>query len=297
MSRTAAIPLLTTVITFLFVVGAAAQQDPEPSGWTVIKADQPNSCIASGPISGNTSLDIAIIGAEFKLLVSSSDFHFADGTYPLVVSIDGGPSVQLNSLAEANVYSVAITHDLGVAFRSASLLTAIVGGNTYNFHFAHADEAMDATSKCAGELSFAEYYAHPPADIPGADGWKVVDNIQGTKKCSIRKNSEQVDTTIIHRGDGGILLVAGRVDWAFPSSQKKITIQIDDGAPLDADGWVFDDLVFVPIADPKTQDQLKQAKRVLWHLPWGDFLADVDGMSVALDALESCDKRRAAASN
>jgi hypothetical protein len=293
MDRFAAIPFLAILTAFLFAGGTSAQQNAEPGGWTVTKVD-PNSCLSGGPLSGNVSLDIAVIGPELKLLFSSPEFRFADGTYPITISIDGGAGVQLNSLAKADVFSIPISRDLGVAFRSASLLTAAVGGKIYNFRFAHADAAMDAASKCAGEPSFVEFYSHPPAEIPNADGWRIVDNIQGSKRCSIRKNSEQVDTSIIYRGNGGILLVAGRADWALRSQQVKVAIQIDGSPPLDFDGSTFDNLVLVPVVDPKIQNQLEQAKQLLWHLPWGDFQADVDGLPVALKALEDCDTRRAA---
>ena len=100
---------------------------------------------------------------------------------------------------------------------------------------------------------------------------------------------------LMRNRDGEIILVAGRGDWANPTGQTKITLQLDDAPPQELDASVFDNLVLSAIKDAALSDRLMHAGRLRWHLPWGDFRADIAGLSVAAEALRACDLRKKAA--
>jgi hypothetical protein len=186
---------------------------------------------------------------------------------------------------------VAIVPDLGKALRSASALTVTIESAAYTFSVSHADAAMDAASRCAGEPPYLESFAHPPQQIDGAGDWKLVDTAQ--TGCSLRRNGEQVDTMLVHNREGKFVLIAGRADWANPTGEAKVTLQLDDAPPQELEASVFDNLVLAPIKDPAMSDRLVHAMRLRWHLPWGDFAADIGGLGAALEALRACDSRRA----
>jgi len=275
------------------ILQTRAATPTDVGGWTIERYSEPHTCDAVGPVSGNVSLVIAIIGPEFLLLISSPEFDFAKGTYPVSISIDGGPQVTLNADGEEGTYAIAMVRGLGMALRSASTLTATAGNKTYTFAFQHADAAMDAASRCAGEPSYLESFAHPPQRIDGAGDWTLLDSLPGADHCSLRLNGAEVDTMLIRNKLGSLILMAGRSDWAFPAGAAKVTLQIDDAPPQDIDASVFNNLVFVPVKDRTTEEQLMHADHLRWHLPWGDFRAHIAGLNAAIDALRSCDQKKA----
>src|SRR5277367_76063 len=179
---------------------SVAHAESVVSGWTIEKFDQPRTCDAAGPFSGRAELAIAVMGPEFKLLVSPYDFHLASGACAIFISIDGGPKVAMNALGDGGVYAVALVRGLGMALRSASTLTVTIGSATYTFSVLRADAAMDAASSCAGEPSYVESFAHPPQQIDGAGDWKLVDSPQSG--CSVRRNGSEVDTMLMRNRDG-----------------------------------------------------------------------------------------------
>jgi hypothetical protein len=281
------------LVLFLIVGAARAASATNVEGWIISRVEPPNACEAAGPVSDNVQLVIAIIGPQTKLLFSSPDFHMTAGTYPVAISIDGGPKVALNALGEYGVYAIAMVHDLGVALRTASTLTAQVGGKSYDFTFRHADAAMDAASQCAGEPTFLEPFAQPPKAIQDASDWKLIDNLQGVDRCSLRRGGQQVDTMLSRNRDGQFILYAGRADWAFPTGKAKVSLQFDSAPPDELEAGVFDNLVIVSLRDAATEQKLLHASQLRWHLPWGDFQAKLDGLPVALDALAACDLKKA----
>jgi hypothetical protein len=285
--------LALAMVTTLLLGSVAYADDASALGsWTVARY-QSQSCAAQGPVSGNVALIILVMEPEFKLLISSPDFHIAEGTYPVSISLDGGPHVAVNALGEEGVYAIALVRNLGMALRSASTLTAIVGDNKYEFAIQHADAAMDAASRCAGEPSWGEFFSHPPREREGAGDWKLVDNLQGSDRCTLRLNGSDVDTMIMRNNDGQWILMAGRADWALPAGQVKISLQLDDAPAQDFDAPIFDNLVFVVLKDPALADHLPHTQQLRWHLPWGDFRANLGGLNVAIDQLSACDLKKA----
>lgn len=273
----------------LFDVQFAAAADVD--GWTIRHIPQPNTCEASGPVSGDAELAIAIMGPQFQLLISSATFNFPDGTYPVSISIDVGTPVAFNALGESSVYAIALVRPLGMALRSASSLTVTIGSKSYLFAFRHADAAMDAASKCADEPTYLEGFAHPPADIAQAGDWKLLNPPRGTNRCSIRLNGAEIDTMMMRNNDGKLIVMGGRGEWAFPTGKASITLQIDNTPPKTVDAFVVQNIVMVLLKDDADQALLAHAADLRWHLSWGDFHAGLSGLDVALGALDACDRR------
>jgi hypothetical protein len=283
-----AVVFLSALVNLSGVQRAAAA---DPDGWSIEQDSHPNTCVASGPVSGEVELAIAVLGPQFQLLISSAAFKFPDGTYLVSISINGSAPVTFNAVGESNVYGVALVRPLGMALRSASELTVTVGGKSYPFTLQHADAAMDAASKCAGERTYLEVFAHPPTDIAQADGWKLVDPASGTNQCSIRLNGAEIDTMLMRNNDGKLIVMAGRGEWAFPPGNTSITLQIDDGQPKAVDAFVLQNVVLVLLKDDSGQAQLSHATDLRWHFSWGDFHATFSGLDVALEALDACNRR------
>lgn len=284
---------LAALFVSLLGLSRAHAADTDLGMWKVERFDQPHVCDVAGPISGRAELAIAVMGPEFKLIISSDDFHLASATYPVFISIDGGPKVAMNALGDGGVYAVALVPALGMALRSASVLTVTIGNATYQFSVARADAAMDAASSCAGEPSYPESFAHPPQPIAGAGDWKLVDDPRNGNRCSLRRNGPEIDTMLTRNRDGQFILIGGRGDWANPTGHTKITLQLGDASPQELEASIFDNLVLVAIKDPAMSDRLVHATSLGWHMPWGDFHADLTGLGVATEALRVCNSKKA----
>jgi hypothetical protein len=148
---------------------------------------------------------------------------------------------------------------------------------------------MDAASKCAGEPTYLETFAHPPADIAQAGDWKLLNPSHGTNRCSIRLNGAEIDTMMMRNNGGKLIVMGGRGEWAFPASKASITLQIDDSPPKAVDAFVFQNIVMVLLKDDGDQALLAHATDLRWHLSWGDFHAKFTGIDAAIIALDDCD--------
>jgi hypothetical protein len=68
----------------------------------------------------------------------------------------------------------------------------------------------------------------------------------------------------------------------------KVSISIDGGAPAGLDGFQIGRSLFVKIDPAELQKAVKGAHTLHWHVPWGEFDADVEGLGTTYEALVVC---------
>jgi hypothetical protein len=268
---------------------ASAADPPAPDGWTLTRYSA-TTCAVDGPQDGSVQLSIAAFGPQILMVLSSIGEADKPGTYPVTLSFDDGPDFDVNAEGHDRSLGIALTPRVGQGLRMAKLMTATIDGMTYKFPLQNAVEAMDAASHCAGAETYAEQRSHPPRAIAGAGDWQLLDDMPDDT-CSARLGGEHVDTMLMRANDGKLILAAGRPDWAFPAQDADITLQIDDEPPLAITAPVITNLVLAHIPDAE-MDHLRHATRLIWHLPWGDFAASVDGLGTAFDAVAACETGR-----
>ena len=282
------------MLSSLLSSAACAETGNVVSGWTIDRLEGANTCTASALRSGQADLSIAIIGPEFLLLLSAPQFRQEPGTYPVAISVDSGQAMMLNAVGHGGVYGIALVPELANALRSGSTLTATIDGQKYTFDIRHAGTGMDAASRCAGMRTYVESFAHPPASIDSAGEWKIIDDLPGSDRCTVRKNGDQVDTILARNKDGALLLIAGRADWAFPAASEKVSLQFDDQPVQEMDASVFNNLIIVLLKDASAEQMLLHSTHLRWRSPQGEFVADLNGVGHAIDALRACDAKKAA---
>jgi len=193
----------------------------------------------------------------------------------------------MESLVSDRITGIAITPEIDAGLRQGSHLTVTVDGKTYEYRFPHAAEAMDEAARCAGTLP--QTWTNAPKPIPGVPGWVIFEDMIVTNKCSVRRNGPQLNTTLTLAGDGQLIIVAGWPEWARWSEVIKVKLDLDDKPADELTGGVFQNVVLFPLKDaPDMPARLRAAKTLTWHLPWGDFKGEIDGLAAAETALRAC---------
>lgn len=121
-------------------------------------------------------------------------------------------------------------------------------------------------------------------------GWVLRSSAQGLNPCRAVKFGNTVDTQLLRGRDGSIVLVAGHSDWPLVASQLpvKVSISIDGGTPTGLDGYQIGRSLFVKIDTAELQKVVKGARTLHWHVPWGEFDANVEGLGPTFEALVVC---------
>jgi hypothetical protein len=276
------------LVAVLLLAGAAAAE--EPAGWQVTRDG--SACEADFPQNETGAmLTIAVMPPQHMLLLQHPDFPAGRQTQKLALAFDGAAPLVMEGLGSDHIYGIAITPDIAMGLRTGTALRVALGNKTYSFAYAHADQAMDEAAHCAGTKTLPETWAEAPKPIPTAPGWGLIESIGGTAQCSVRRNSPQVNTSLVLTKEGKLLLIAGRPDWAKWGDQIAATLKIDGDAPIPVAAAGVQNLVLLPLTDVGVTKKVEGARTLGWHLPWGDFTAEVEGLGTAEVALRECDAR------
>lgn len=279
----------------LLLVAGAALADV-PAGWSI--GHDGNACEADypqgdGAQAGGAMLTVAVMPPQHLLLLQHPAFPAEKQTRGVTLRFDDGAPITTEGMASDHIYGFGITPAIAMGLRIGKMLSVTVDGKDYVYHFDHGDAAMDEAARCAGTKTLPEVWSEIPKPIPGVPGWLVLESVGGTDKCSVRRNSPEVNTSLILSDKGRVILIAGRPDWAKWGGAITATLAIDDGPAIPVDSFGFQNLVMVPLDDDAVVKKLESAKALRWHLPWGDFRAEVDGLGAAETALRACDAKNA----
>ena len=130
----------------------------------------------------------------------------------------------------------------------------------------------------------------PGRPIPGAGAWRLIEP-PDPAGCSARLQAgagDNVDTMLLVNNAGKLVLVAGRRDWNLPPAGPKITIRVDDLPPRTVEASLAVNLVMLLVDDDAFYRQVRNAHRIAWSLPMGEFDANVGGLGPAFDAAVAC---------
>jgi hypothetical protein len=109
----------------------------------------------------------------------------------------------------------------------------------------------------------------------------------------VRRNSPEVNTSLILSNEDKLVLIAGRPEWARWGGEIKAALEIDGGPATELSGGVFQNIVLFALKDqPALEQKLLSAKTLTWHLPWGTVHGEIEGFGVAVAALRQCDSGR-----
>ena len=276
------------------VLLAASASAADVPGWTIAR-DGP-ACeadfIQAGAAPDGAMLTIAVMPPQHMLLLQHPDFPKDKQTRPVALAFDNLPPLVMEGLGSDHIYGIAITPDIGMALRAGSRLTATIDGKTYVYQFHDAATAMDEAAHCAGTKTLPEVWNDAPKPIPGVPNWMIVEDLAGTDQCSVRRNSPEVNTSLLLTREGRLVVIAGRPDWAKWGDKLEASLAIDDGPSFAVAAFGLQNLVLLPLTDDAVVKQVQGAKRLHWHLPWGNFTAEVEGLGAAEAALRACDARK-----
>ncbi len=122
--------------------------------------------------------------------------------------------------------------------------------------------------------------------IANAGGWRL--SSVPRSGCFARLQGDQVDTLLAVNRDGKMVVGAGRPEWKLPSGEERVTLQVDNTAPVQLQGNPVGNIVLVLITDTAMTNDLRKAQRLAWTLPTGQVRANVAGLGVAFDAIRAC---------
>lgn len=270
------------ILCLAFVTAPALAAD----GWSIARDGK--ACVATGPSSGNATLSIAAMPSQFLLFFESSDFPVEQQSRAVILRFDGGSMATVEALGSDRVYGITIIRPISESLRTATQVELQVAQKRYPFELKNTGAAMDEVARCAGVKPFAEQWSNPPRPIPDAPGWQLIDGLAGTDACTARRESTELNTSLVIAKDGTLVLVAGRADWAKWGGEVKGSLRIDDAPAQEFVAFGLQSIVMWPVKDDVVVASLRRAKFLLWHLPWGDFRGEVTGLGAAADALKTC---------
>lgn len=122
------------------------------------------------------------------------------------------------------------------------------------------------------------------ADAPG---WVLRSPTPDAPPCRAVRLGATVDTQLLRSRDGHLVLSAGHGDWEHSGGALQASFSFDDGGPMTVTGYPVGPIFLVSVTDDQLV-QLRNAHLLHWHLPWGDFTADVQGLGAAFDAIGVC---------
>ncbi len=279
-----------SVLAAVLLAGAAVADDPE--GWVVGRNG--DTCEADSPQADGSIVTLAAMGPQYLILLQNPAFPLERQSQTIAVSLDGASALPVDALVSDHIYGIAVTPQVGMPLRSAAKLEAVIAGTTYRFDVRHADQAMDAVAACAHIPKLPELWNEALKPIAGAPDWFLVEHVPGTDRCSVRRSSPEVNTSLILSNEDRLVLIAGRPDWARWGGEIKATLELDGGPAVELSGGVFQNIVLFALKDaPALEQKLLGAKTLTWHLPWGIFHGEIEGFSVAVAALRQCEASRA----
>ena len=130
--------------------------------------------------------------------------------------------------------------------------------------------------------------------VQTVSGWVVTQVTPGGGGCSAKQSGDQVDTFVAFAkgNDGDLMLIAAWPEWRLGSDRfVSAHLAVDAAEALPIDVYLKSNLaIYLPI-DAAIEHKLLEAKTLRWHFPWGDFTAEVTGISDAAEAVCQCNRQ------
>lgn len=278
------------------VNAALGSDEREPEGWTIERAEGSSSCVVTGPAVREESISIVVNGSTPWLLMSAPEFSEKKEIKPVTLIVGGNRRLELNAQVNRNIYGLILTTELEKEIEGLPALTALIDGKTHKFQTPNLGSALDAAFQCAGMGTREDMRAREPRPIPDAGAWVISASMPPAEGCVVRRNNDEVNTSIVIDEKGQLLLTAGKPSWLAMPALVKIALQIDDGAPVDLQSGAFQNVFVTPLTDPLAVEKLSRAQTLTWYLPNGTYHAPVGGIGNAIDALRACNRTKRDAS-
>jgi len=262
-------------------------------GWTVSEVTVSNSpiksCVATWTKSEPTGLAILAEGPLLTLVVSSPAFEHAKKEDVVSLKTKRLGVMQRQAVVLSSSYGITTDSDVDAYLLDEGPLTLTIMNVDYSFTLANTSSAIDMVRRCVGQPTRADMEAKTAPSFPVPKGWEPLDVGSG---CAVRLQGKQVDTILSLNNDDKVLLIAGRREWNSAGEQIAITVQFDSQPAGSYTGWKWNNLVLLLLVDDKDVAALRKASAIRWHLPSGDYTAEVHDVGSALDSASACKKQK-----
>ena len=135
---------------------------------------------------------------------------------------------------------------------------------------------------------------HAAAAAEAGQGWvfrgAAMDEIPppGVRPCRATWEGETVNTRLVRTRDDRLVLIASWHSWDHTGYPIPGTLSIDQGEPVAVSGYSIGPLYMVRIDDDPLYQAVREARRLHWQLPWGEFTTEIEGLGAAFDAIDAC---------
>ncbi len=274
-------PSLGTIRKHSFVVPALAVEPLD-----VMQGSEPNSCSASAHVNlfKEGSAGIQVYRSRYLLgfMMVGTAPQIPDGDYAATLKLDDHPPVKVKTHGSGGVYLIVLDIKLSMALRNVKQLTLTVRGGDNVFDGSRLDEAMDAAAKCVGIPKVTDLAAI------GWGTWSVRPGEKGDLACHATRHGLQVDSMASLHPDGRFTFGPAWMGWTLQRSDKvKATFEIDEDTPVPVQLTTGVKTASY-VVDKGFLDRLEKASSITWHLPWGEFYSEVDGIADMRKSLADC---------
>ncbi len=108
------------------------------------------------------------------------------------------------------------------------------------------------------------------------------------RPCRAIRHGDGVNTRLMRNRQGQMVLIASWHTWDHTGYPISGTLSVDDAPPVEVTGHGIGPLFMALIAEEALSARVRAAHTLRWHLPWGEFTADVEGLGAAFDAIDVC---------
>jgi hypothetical protein len=145
-------------------------------------------------------------------------------------------------------------------------------------------------------LMFVTAPAFADGPVPGAPNWTLVDS--APRDCWAETGAgahfpmgDTMHIKVMRNNRGNLIVAGARPDWRNTGSLE-FAMRIDAGPAQPMRGSGAMSLVLTEIEDPGLEQSLRDATRLVWQMPWGNFTASVSGLGTAYEAVADCKRQK-----
>ena len=248
------------------------------------------TCAITLNSSGRVELSVAAIGQLLLLMFSAQAFSGEKREESILMRTKTLPPLKRIALASNETYAVTLDRDVDAYLLEGNPLIVTIKGKDYSFSTLDASSAIDAVRRCVGQPTKAELQAKKAPPFPMPAGWTLRDDIGNS--CAARLEGSEISTTVSINSEDQVLLVAGRRDWATWGENFELTLQFDSQPPRPFKASRWNNLLLLLLVDDADVTALRNASTLKWHLPIGDYTAQVHDVGAALDSAIACTKTK-----
>lgn len=259
----------------------------------VFRGDSPNSCTASyvKNIFSTGGLSVMIEQRQYVIafMLPGVAPQIPKGKYQGAVAFDSQPPFTIDLEGEGGTYAGYLSQSQWFALRTTQTVTLTVEGKSFAFPADRMTEVMDAAAQCAGAPTVAQI-REAKTKIVNAVGasWIIRPDGNANGVCHGTRMGIEVDSFVTERADGRFEFGVAEMSWHLePGKVVAATIEIDQD-PLRSVQVATSRQTANIIADADLQKRLETAEVVVWHLPWGTFRSEVNGVPELRQKLADC---------